>query len=280
LQFADFSIVVQSGSIGLGKISKLAISKLHSLADVRALLVEDEPRLASGLRRLLARAGIRVTVVRTAEEAGTMLQRRAEWDLVLLDQKLPDGDGLQVLDRMEQLLPRPALVAISAHLQDSKRSLRLQGYPGVLLPKPFDRNDLLGAVADALALSARERRDSEHPESRETRVSGEQSAVLRFGPISAYLVSQTVTIDGEPVDLQPAQFRILAHMLSNPGRSLTAGELAESALRGTHADGASNVRFQIHALRRRLRAAGKLIERSDGGYGVGLGTSPLARDSH
>lgn len=221
-----------------------------------------------------------VTIVRTAEEASTMLQQSADWDLVLLDQKLPDGDGLQVLDRMEHLARRPALVAVSAHLQDSKRSLRLQGYPGVLLPKPFDRNDLLGAVADALALAARERRDSERPESKDTRASGEQSAVLHFGPISIYLVSQTVTIDGEPVDLQPAQFRILAQMLSNPGRALPVGELAESALRGTHADGASNVRFQIHALRRRLGATGKLIERSDGGYGVGLSTSPFARDSH
>jgi two-component system KDP operon response regulator KdpE len=218
--------------------------------------------------------------VQTAEEASAMLEPSAEWDLVLLDQKLPDGDGLQVLERMERLPRRPALVAISAHLQDSKRSLRLQGYPGVLLPKPFDRNDLLGAVSDALALASRERRDSEHPESRERRASGEQAALLTFGPISIHLVSQTVTIDGVPVDLQPAQFRILAQMLSNPGRPLAVSELAESALRGTHADGASNVRFQIHALRRRLGSAGKLIERSDGGYGVGLGTSPYARDSH
>jgi two-component system KDP operon response regulator KdpE len=258
----------------------LAVSKLHSFPDVRALLVEDEPRLASGLRRLLTRAGISVTVVQTAEEASTMLQRSSEWDLVLLDQKLPDGDGLQVLERMERLRRKPALVAISAHLQDSKRSLRLQGYPGVLLPKPFDQSDLLDAVTDALALASRERRESEHPESRERRVSGEQSALLQFGPISVHLVSQMVTIDGEPVDLQPAQFRMLAHMLSNPGRPLPVGELAESALRGTHADGASNVRFQIHALRRRLGAAGKLIERSEGGYGVGLGRSPHARDSN
>src|SRR5262249_25243532 len=139
-KFGAFSGVGRSGSIGLGKISKLASSKLHSFPDVRALLVEDEPRLASGLRRLLARAGIRVTVVQTAEEASAMLERSSEWDLVLLDQKLPDGDGLQVLERMEHLHRKPALVAISAHLQDSKRSLRLQGYPGVLLPKPFDRN--------------------------------------------------------------------------------------------------------------------------------------------
>lgn len=257
----------------------MALSKLHSFADVRALLVEDEPLLASGLRRLLARAGMQVTVARTAEQASAMLERSAEWDLVLLDQKLPDGDGLEVLDLMERLARRPALVAVSAHLQDSKRSLRLQGYPGVLLPKPFDQNDLLGAVADALALAARERRESERPQSRETPSSGERSALLRFGPLSVYLVSQTVTVDGEPVDLQPAQFRILAHMLSNPGRPLSAGELAESALRGTHADEAANVRFQIHALRRRLGAAGKLIERCDGGYGVGLGTTPAAGDS-
>lgn len=252
-----------------GKALNLAVSSQQSFTGARALVVEDEEHLATGLRRLLGRAGVHVTVVRSVEAARAILETETRWDLVLLDQKLPDGDGLQVLDRLEQLGHRPALVAVSAHLQESKRSLRLQAYPGVLLPKPFDRDDLLEAVADALLLAERDRKDSEREEPLEGS-SGEHLAVLSFGPISVDLVFQTVTVEGESVDLQPVQFRILAQMLSTPGRALSVAELVETALRGTHGDGGANIRFQIHSLRRRLGSCGKLIERAEGGYGVGL----------
>src|SRR5437762_1202321 len=119
----------------------MAVSSLSAFAGPRALLVEDEGPLAGGLRRLLSRAGVNVTIAQTAEAARSMLESDAPWDIVLLDQKLPDGDGLEVLAHMERLARRPALVALSAYLHESKRSLRLQGYPGVLLPKPFDRDD-------------------------------------------------------------------------------------------------------------------------------------------
>ncbi len=254
-----------------GKALNLSVSSQQSFTGARALVVEDEQLLATGLRRLLGRAGVQVTVVRTVAAARATLERETRWDLVLLDQKLPDGDGLEVLGQLEQLGHRPALVAVSAHLQESKRSLRLQSYPGVLLPKPFDRDDLLEAVADALLLAERDRKDSEREEPLEAS-SGEHVATLSFGPITVDLVFQTVTVEGESVDLQPAQFRILAQMLSNPGRALSVAELVETALRGTHGDGGANIRFQIHSLRRRLGACGKLIERADGGYGVGLGS--------
>lgn len=254
----------------------MGASSQQSFEGIRALLVEDESLLASSLRRLLARAGVRVTLAQTAEAAFALLGRESDWDLVLLDQKLPDGDGLELLNLMEGMVPRPALVAVSAHLQESKRSLRLQAYPGVLLPKPFDQDDLLGAMGDALAARQRNAPDSAE---RATATSGEHVSVLTFGPITVHLISQTVTIDGEKIDLQPAQFRILAQMLSNPHRALGVNVLAESSLRGAHGDGAANVRFQIHSLRRRLGAAGKLIQRAAGGYGVGLGSASRVRAS-
>jgi DNA-binding response OmpR family regulator len=239
-----------------------------NLDGVEILLVEDDPLLALGLTRNLQRLGAVVTSAPTLLDARRELARKS-WAVVVLDQMLPDGDGLSILETLDEREQKPAIVAVSANLQNSTRSLALQNSDAVLLPKPFSSNQLLVAISRALG-----RRESEHealarapgqfPES------GGYVTTLEFGPISLGLLSQSVQVDGEPVDLQPAQFRILATLLANVGRPLPVTELAASALRGTHQDGTVNIRFQIHGLRRRLGARGALIETCPGGYGIGV----------
>jgi DNA-binding response OmpR family regulator len=239
-----------------------------NLDGVDVLLVEDDPLLATSLARNLIRVGAEVTIAGTLEAAFAQV-RRKKWDVIVLDQMLPDGDGLDVIDDLDTLPERPAVVAVSANLQDSRRSLMLQGSGALLLPKPFSSKELVVAIARALG-----RRDSEHRAlSRSASNTGESGAVttqLVFGRIALNLVSQTVLVEDDLVELPPAQFRILATLLSNVGRAFSVRELADGALRGTHQDGTVNIRFQIHGLRRSLGAQGALIETAAGGYGIGL----------
>lgn len=245
-----------------------------SLAGVSVLLIEDERAFAVALARLLQRAGAIVTMAATLAEAKAALDAPGKWSVVLLDQQLPDGDGLDVTETFRDWEEKPAIVATSVNLQDSKRSLKLQSCGAILLPKPFAADDLFAAIAGALASRTAERALSRPPPSLE---SNEYVARLRFGPISVHLVSQFATVDGTPVELQPAQFRILAKLLANVGRALGVNELVEGTLKGTHQDGTVNIRFQIHGLRRRLGEAGALIETTPGGYGIGLGTTDLKK---
>ncbi|HVU05983.1 MAG TPA: response regulator transcription factor [Polyangiaceae bacterium] len=245
-------------------MSASAAIRSGDLDGVRVLVVEDERAIASGIRRLLSRVGADVTIVRTLEAAHRSITE-LDWDLVLLDQHLPDGDGLDLLGTISALSVRPALIAVSAHLQTARRALTLQAARAILLPKPFDRDELLIAALDAIALASgsgqavsevRKRGDGDSPS-------------LEFGPIGVNLVTQTVTVDGAPVDVQPAQFRILVQLLSRIGTAVPYEELTGGAVRGSHDD--SSIRFQIHVLRRRLGHAGKLIETARNGYGIALG---------
>lgn len=242
------------------------------LDGVEILLIEDDPLLAMGLTRNLQRSGAAVTICSTLVDARMEL-RRKKWPVVILDQMLPDGDGLEIIERMEGWPEKPAIVAVSANLQNSARSLALQSSNAILLPKPFSANELLSAIAKALG-----RRDSEH-EALAARPSsqfpdtGAYVTNLEYGPISVGLVSQIVYVDGAQVELQPAQFRILAKLMANVGRAVPVSELVEGVLRGTHQDGTVNIRFQIHGLRRRLGARGNLIETCPGGYGIGVSAS-------
>jgi DNA-binding response OmpR family regulator len=179
---------------------------------------------------------------------------------------LPVGDGIELLDLIDNLDPRPALIAVSAHLQVAMRSLRLQSRGAILLPKPFGRDELLLAAADAIAAVARV--DDLRATEPQSGVA-EAALSLAFGPIVVDLVAQEVTVDGAVVDVQPAQFRILVQLLANQGRALSASELVVGVF-SSRGDPTAGIRFQIHALRRRLGDAGKFIETSSHGYGIGL----------
>jgi DNA-binding response OmpR family regulator len=250
------------------------MSGLHEIvAGLQILVVDDEPQVARGLQRSLTRGGAHVTVTPSLALALEHLERKRDWDIVLIDQMLPDGDGLDVLDGVNRLHVKPAVIAISANLQCSKRSLRLQACGAVLLPKPFDPEDLLMALAGALAFRRRSIDAGSSAQSAEPSGAQEPSPKhLRYKSISLDLVTQTASVEGHGVDLQPAQVRILAHLLTHPGRRFGVDELMQKALRGKHDQAGANIRFQIHALRRRLKTAGRLIETRDHGYGIGLTT--------
>jgi DNA-binding response OmpR family regulator len=244
----------------------------ETIDGLQILVVDDEPEVARGLERNLTKAGARVTVARSLSEALQHLERNTVWDIVLIDQMLPDGDGLDVLDGVDRLQTKPAIIAISANLQCSKRSLRLQACGAVLLPKPFDLEDLRMALSAALA--SRDRSVQAKHASQAAQSSTKTQAVnpkhLLYKSISLNLVTQIASVDGTAIDLQPAQTRILAQLLAHPGQRFGVNELTKSSLRGNHDQAGGNMRFQIHALRRRLGTAGRLIETLDRGYGIGL----------
>jgi DNA-binding response OmpR family regulator len=244
----------------------------ETIDGLQILVVDDEPQVARGLERNLTRAGARVTVARSLLEALQHLERNADWDVVLIDQMLPDGDGLDVLDGVDRLPTKPGVIAISANLQCSKRSLRLQACDAVLLPKPFDSEDLRTALSRALASRGRPadaEQASQAADASET-AQGADPKRLFYKSISLDLVTQIASVDGGAVDLQPAQVRILAQLLTHPGQRFGVDELTKKSLRGNHDQAGGNMRFQIHALRRRLGSAGGLIETRDRGYGIGL----------
>ena len=207
---------------------------------MRLLVVEDEEDLAEGLRVGLARTGYAVDVALDAAEAYDRLTVN-EYDLMLLDVNLPDGDGFTLCRSLrsgEVATPgdgdlRVLMLTARGGLEDRVRGLD-EGADDYLV-KPFALAELLARVRALL------RRDT----------SG-TSSVLTVGDIVLDVARHTVTLGGERLALTPKEFGVLEYLMTRPGRVVSSEELLEHVW-DAHADPfTQTVRVTVGTLRRKL----------------------------
>lgn len=118
---------------------------------VSVLIVDDEPGIALLCKRLLTRAGFEATELTDPRQAVAFLQQNFV-DLLLVDIRMPEVDGFEVIAHARQLQPGIAILVMTGYgtVETAIRALR-QGVDGLLL-KPFDRgNELIESVRQALS---------------------------------------------------------------------------------------------------------------------------------
>ena len=207
---------------------------------MRLLVVEDEEDLAEGLRVGLARTGYAVDVAADAAQAYDRLTVN-EYDLMLLDVNLPDGDGFTLcrsLRNGEVETPgdgdlRVLMLTARGGLDDRVRGLD-EGADDYLV-KPFALAELLARVRALLR--------------RET--SG-TSAVLSIGPLSLDSARHQATLDGRPLTLTPKEFGVLEYLMTRAGRVISSEELLEHVWDANADPFTQTVRVTVGTLRRKL----------------------------
>ncbi len=120
-------------------------------------VVDDEPGIAMLCNRLLTRAGYKVNVQTDPREAINYL-RENRIDLLLVDIRMPEVDGFEVIQHAQRLQPDAAMLIMTGHgtVETAIRALR-QGVDGLIL-KPFSKgSELVDAVKLALADSQQKR---------------------------------------------------------------------------------------------------------------------------
>ena len=118
------------------------------------LLIEDDPSLSAGLQTVLAAEGHQVTV-EIRGDLGLARSRREAFDLVLTDFKLPGLSGLELVRQLHAAKPRLPIILMTAHgSTDTAIEATKSGAYDYLL-KPFEMEELLALVAEALASSRR-----------------------------------------------------------------------------------------------------------------------------
>jgi DNA-binding response OmpR family regulator len=207
---------------------------------MRLLVVEDERDLAEGLRVGLARTGYAVDVAEDAAQAYDRLTVN-EYDLMLLDINLPDGDGFALcrslrngdVDTPGQGDLRVLMLTARGGLDDRVRGLD-EGADDYLV-KPFALAELLARVRALL------RRDTNGT-----------TAKLTVGDIVLDAARHTVTLRGAPLALTPKEFSVLEYLMTRPDHVVPSEELLEHVWDANADPFTQTVRVTVGTLRRKL----------------------------
>lgn len=207
---------------------------------MKLLLVEDNAELADNVHTYLTKEGYICEVASTRREATNKLSA-FEYDVVLLDIMLPDGNGMDILRDIKREDTNTGLIIISAKnaLDDRLEGLNLGADD--YLTKPFHLSELNARLK---AIYRRRHFD------------GKQSIV--FNEIEVDSDQQEVSVLGQQVVLTKKEYELLLYFLANKNRVLTKQSIAEH-LWGDHVDYLDSFDFvyqHIKNLRKKLTTAG------------------------
>lgn len=207
---------------------------------MRILVVEDEPALRATLRERLAAAGFTVDVAGDGNE-GLYAGREYPLDAAVIDLGLPGLSGLELIRALRAARRTFPILILTARDNWQDKVEGLQAGADDYVVKPFHFEELLARVQALLR-----------------RAAGWASAELRCGPIVLDTRSQTLTVDGAPLDLTTFEYRILEHLMLRAGEVISKTELTER-LYDQDAERDSNViEVLIGRLRRKLDPGDRL----------------------
>ena len=178
------------------------------------LLIEDDPGIASSLRRGLEREDYQVTWKDHGEEGIAFAQKHAP-DLIILDVRLPDGSGFDFCRRMRTLKLKQPILMLTIRDDEMDKVLGLEMGADDYMTKPFGIRELLSRIR---ALLRRAYGD----------YSSTSSEQLYVRDIALDLTQGRAIRGDRNINLTPTEFRLLAYLAQHPGQALSRAQILEA----------------------------------------------------
>ncbi|MBS2210506.1 response regulator transcription factor [Carboxylicivirga mesophila] len=175
---------------------------------MKILIVEDEPQLAQSVQQFLSSEGHSCEMVGTLNSALQMLD--AQFDIVILDLNLPDGNGLEVVKKVKGGGMQTGIIILSARDSLENKIEGLELGADDYLTKPFQMAELNARLKSLV---------------RRVHFKGEET--INFNELEIVPGQLLVKVNDNPVDLTKKEFDLLVYFIANKNRVLTKTGIGE-----------------------------------------------------
>jgi len=205
---------------------------------MKILIVEDDRKLGQFVRKGLEEQAYHAVLAGDLASAREVFYSD-DFDVVVLDIGLPDGNGLALLKEIRSGQSNCSVIILSARGEVDDRVTGLNLGADDYLAKPFSFSELLARIRSLTRRQDRVRR-----------------TVLQHGRVKMDLVTREVTVDGNRVELSQREYALLEYLLRNAGRVLTRTQIAEK-IWDCHFDMETNlIDVYIRKLRNKMKQEG------------------------
>jgi two-component system OmpR family response regulator len=182
----------------------------HGMGSMRILLVEDDVKIASFIKKGLKSAGYAVDHAADGNQ-GLDMALSVSYDTLIVDIMLPGMDGLALIEELRREKINTPVIILSARDSIDDRVKGLQTGGDDYLTKPFAFSELLARV-QALIRRA---------------TGAAEPTRLQTGDLSMNLITREVDRAGRKIELQPLEFSLLEYLMRNAGRVVSKTMIME-----------------------------------------------------
>ena len=211
---------------------------------MKVLVVEDEKKIASFVRKGLEAQGFVVDVSHHGDEGYTLATTRP-YDALVLDIMLPGRDGLSILRNLRQRKMSVPVILLTARSELNERLEGLNLGADDYLTKPFYIEELIARLQAVVR-----------------RAAGTPQSLLAIEDLSVNLLTREVKRGERKIELTPREFALLEQLLRSPGRVFTRPQICEQVWNYDFDPGTNLVDVYVQRLRKKIdgEAPVKLIE--------------------
>ncbi|GAB4026061.1 response regulator transcription factor [Spirosoma gilvum] len=179
--------------------------------NAQLLVVEDEPKVATFIKKGLQTQSYSVAVASTGEEAKALLAK-TPFDLIILDINLPDITGLELAEYIRNKPSQVPILMLTALDTIADKLLGFEAGADDYLAKPFDFMELLARVKVLLRRVPRVK---------------EPGRTLRVSDLELDLHERVARRNGQTIDLTAREYALLEYLMHNAGRVVSRVDIAE-----------------------------------------------------
>lgn len=178
----------------------------------RILIVEDEPEIREMIRYILEPQGYAVSEADNAQDARKLLAINP-YDLILMDWMLPGRSGLEFTREIKQKNQKsyPPIIMLTARADESDKVEGLESGADDYITKPFSPRELTARIKAVIRRSG----------------GVDHELAIEYSGLCIDPVRHQVTLQGDPINLSPAEYKLLHFFMSHPDRAYSRSQILD-----------------------------------------------------